>query len=60
MKIGIIGASISFLFAVVLLGAMIWDSQESSHSMMIEANTLESFIDEQRESARVSFYELEG
>ena len=58
MRKGIIGASVSFLFAVVMLGTMIWDAQENSHSMMIEANTLGSFIDEQRQDARVSFYEL--
>ena len=58
MRIGIIGASVSFVFAVIMLGAMIWDSQESSHSMMIETDTLGSFIDEQRDSARLSYYDL--
>ena len=60
MRKGIIGASISFLLAVGLLGAMIWSAQQNSHKMLIESAALEGFIDEQRESARLSFYELEN
>jgi hypothetical protein len=56
MKYGIIGAAVSFLFAVSVLGVMIWDSQQNSHSMIMEADTLGSFIDYERNAARSTYY----
>ncbi len=58
MKIALTGAIVSFLLSISVLGVMIWDAQENSHDMMIESEALESFLDDQRDANRSSFYQL--
>lgn len=56
MKYGIIGAAVSFLVAVSVLGVMVWDSQKHAHGAMVEAETLGNFINYERDTVRSEYY----
>ena len=57
MKKGIIALAGSSAIAVAILGAIIWNAHDSSHSMVIQTDTLSSLIDYQRQN---SIYETPG
>ena len=52
---GLIGVFASLLVAVAIIGAIIWNSNSRSYSMVVDANGLSSLIEGQRESYSAQF-----
>lgn len=51
-----LGAFVSLIAAVAITGAIAWSFNDTSHQMMMDDDNLQSLIDLQKESHRVSLY----